>query len=380
MPDWSKLSAGFMPHGCCINWDERLLCAFIVGNAGIALAYFLIPLALRVFVGQRKDLPYPYMFKLFAAFILSCGVTHLAKIWTFYHAHYWVEALLDLWTAMISMATAILLLPLIPRALALRSPQALEEANRSLALARDEAIKANDLKSQFVANISHEIRTPMSGILGLTELLTRQTEGETKIMAEHILASGQNLMLLVNDLLDLSKLEAGRIDLRKEIFAVEAVVERAILNFTALAADKGLALTSRVENSVGVVYGDHNRISQVLQNLVQNAIKFTDSGTVEITAQLEKLTDNLTYTKFSVRDTGPGISQADQAQLFQLFVQIDGSTTRRHGGTGLGLSLSKRLVELMGGRIGVESEVGKGSTFWFSLPLENEAPSPGDHL
>lgn len=226
------MTEGFMPHGYCLHWDGPLLFVLIAGNLGIALAYFLIPFALRHFVGKRKDLPYPYMFRLFAAFILSCGLTHIAKVCTLYQPVYWVEASLDMWTAGVSLATAALLFPLIPQALSLRSPRELEEANRKLEaeikerikaeegaqVARDEAIKANKLKSEFVANISHEIRTPMSGIIGIAELLTHSSDvDDVNMLSTRVLESSRRLLEVLNSLLDFSKLEAGKI--QKEVVA-----------------------------------------------------------------------------------------------------------------------------------------------------------------
>jgi signal transduction histidine kinase len=246
------------------------------------------------------------------------------------------------------------------------------QLNKQLSLSRDEAIKANELKTQFVANISHEIRTPMSGILGLAELLADDVEGENKEIANLIFQSAKNLMTLVNDLLDLAKVEAGKVEITNEHFNIRKLGDDVCAVFQHAAANRKLKLISTVDDSVAVEgYGDSNRIRQVLQNLVQNAIKFTDSGSVELLVENAKRSGR-NDVRFAVRDTGNGISMEDQKKLFQLFVQVDGSTKRRHSGTGLGLALSKRLVELMGGEIGVESKVGAGTTFWVILTLERD--------
>jgi len=247
-----------------------------------------------------------------------------------------------------------------------------QEAER----ARDIAIRANELKSQFVANISHEIRTPMSGILGLTELLTRECTGQTKETAEFIYSSAISLMRLVNDLLDFSKLEAGKLEIRKENFHIDQIVDDVLTAFYIAAQAKQLKLVQNLDKDVmGEWFGDGHRLAQVLQNLVQNAIKFTDSGSVEIRACVQRQDDKQKYVKFTVTDTGPGISKENQEKLFQPFVQVDGSTRRRYGGTGLGLSLCKRIIEMMNGKIAVDSAEGNGSKFWFIVPLETGTKS-----
>jgi two-component system sensor histidine kinase/response regulator len=178
-------------------------------------------------------------------------------------------------------------------------------SNRELLLARDEAVRANHLKSQFVANISHEIRTPMAGILGLAELLILETEGQVKVMAEHILTSGQNLMHIVNDILDLSKLEAGKMDIVEEVFQIKPVINDVVTAFKVAASNKKLKLECTLDKAcLAVVRGDANRLRQVLLNLVQNAIKFTDKGSITINVTLDKRDVDAHSVRFLVRDTG----------------------------------------------------------------------------
>lgn len=219
----------------------------------------------------------------------------------------------------------------------------------------------------------------MSGILGLTELLTRETTGQTKETAEFIYASALSLMRLVNDLLDFSKLEAGRLEISKENFHVDQIVDDVLTAFYISAQSKKLKLIQTLDKEVlGELYGDGHRLAQVLQNLVQNAIKFTESGSVEVRAQVQRQNDQEKYLKFTVSDTGPGISLENQAKLFKPFVQVDGSTSRRYGGTGLGLSLCKRIIEMMGGNIGVVSSEGHGAKFWFLVPFELGTSNSGN--
>lgn len=386
MPDWlTSLSSGFMPHGYCLKWDPALLVVLIIGNIGIALAYFLIPLALRFFVGKRKDLPYPYMFKLFAAFILSCGLTHLAKVWTLYHADYWVEAALDLWTAFVSLLTAVLLLPIIPKALALRSPAELETANNQLQAenkerkkAQEEAIRANQLKTNFVANISHEIRTPMSGIIGLAELLATDSNlsDENRETAERLLSSSKRLLGVLNDLLDFSKLENGNIKVDVVKFSFSTVLDDVMGLSISLAEQKMLTVKASVDDRVpSEVYGDENKVRQSLLNLVHNAVKFTEKGEITVNIEPERDEGETIFVRLSVKDSGLGLSAESQSRLFQPFVQAEDGIRRKYGGTGLGLSITKKFVDLMNGTIGSTSELNKGSEFWFTIPVQKVAHS-----
>jgi signal transduction histidine kinase/CheY-like chemotaxis protein len=236
----------------------------------------------------------------------------------------------------------------------------------------DEASRA---KSQFLANMSHEIRTPMNGVLGMTELLLATTlTDKQRRFAETAHRSGETLLEIINSILDLSKIEAGRLELDDVDFNVhEAVADVAeLLNDRAHA--KGLELAYTVSPNVPAdVRGDPVRLRQVLTNLVSNAVKFTDRGEVVARVDLVEATDTNVLLRFEVRDTGIGISAAAQGHIFQVFAQADSSTTRRYGGTGLGLAIAKQLAEMMGGSIGMESEVGRGSTFWFTARLSVSA-------
>jgi signal transduction histidine kinase len=223
-------------------------------------------------------------------------------------------------------------------------------------------------KSQFLANMSHELRTPLNAILGYTELVLDNIYGETpqkmRTALERVQINGRHLLGLINDVLDLSKIEAGELRLALADYSLEEVVHSVFTGVEALAACKGLAFRTEVSPGLPRGHGDERRIAQVLLNLTGNAIKFTDTGEVTINATAH----DGSFT-IAVRDTGPGIDEADQGRIFGEFQQVDASTTRAKGGSGLGLSIAKRIVELHGGQIWVESRPGAGSTFSFSVPI-----------
>ncbi len=230
------------------------------------------------------------------------------------------------------------------------------------------ALQATKLKSEFLANMSHEIRTPMNGVMGMIELLggTQLSEKQRRY-ATTLSNSAQALMTLLNDILDFSKIEAGKVEIRYATVSLRDVLEDILDMFAARAREKHLDLLCHIEPGTPVaVETDEDRLRQVLSNLVGNALKFTEVGQVVVGARLEPSSQRLII---SVRDTGIGIEDDKQAELFDAFSQADGSMTRKYGGTGLGLTISRQLVSLMGGEIGLNSKRGSGSTFWFSLPL-----------
>ena len=227
---------------------------------------------------------------------------------------------------------------------------------------------ASQHKSQFLANMSHELRTPLNAILGYTELMADGIYGElpekTIDVLKRLESNGRHLLGLINDVLDLSKIEAGQLVLELSDYSLEDIAQTVRSTLEPLAADKKLAFKVEAAPKLPPGHGDGRRLTQVLINLVGNAIKFTDTGEVVIKATAANGSFHL-----SVRDTGPGISAADQAKLFQEFQQADNAITRKKGGTGLGLAISKRIVEMHGGKIWVESQSGQGSTFSFTVPV-----------
>ncbi len=405
-------SGNFIPHGHCYLWKPGLVWLHILSDSLIALSYYSIPLTLLYFVRKREDVPFKAIFLLFGAFIVSCGTTHIMEVWTLWHPDYWLSGVIKAFTGVISFYTALTLIPLVPQALALPSPAQLEMANtallaeiterkrvedelrkykerleelveqRTAELAKaneqlqeeiiqrqksqekmaqllKEVESANQELNDFAYVVSHDLKAPLRGISSLSEwLLTDYADkfdDEGKQLINRLIARVKKLHNLIEAILQYSRVGRTKEE-RKQVNLNDVVTEVIEL----LQPLENIQI--EVANELPVVYCDKTRIEQLFQNLLSNAIKFMDKPQGKI--KIACIEDD-SYWKFSIADNGPGIEKQHFVRIFQIFQKL--SSSKDSDSTGIGLALVKKIVDIYGGDVWVESEVGQGSTFFFTL-------------
>ncbi len=349
---------------------------YVISDSIVALAYYSIALLLIDFISKRRDIPFRSIFWMFVILVLACGTTQVLDLLTVWYPTHWVAGVAKAVTVIAALACAVTLIPLVARAVGVPTQARLENANRKLedaqvelARTRDEALEGSRLKSAFVANMSHELRTPLNGIIGFSQLLYSggidPATAEYKQSLGDILSSARHLLSLINNVLDLAKVESGNMEFTPESVEPGPLVEEVRGVLRAVAAQKNIRVDAEVAPELGQVVLDSAKLRQVLYNYVSNAIKFSGNGT-RVTIRMRS--DGNDWFRLEVEDNGEGIRAENLKKLFIEFHQLDSSSSRRHQGTGLGLALTRRIVEAQGGSVGVTSEPGKGSIFWAILP------------
>lgn len=391
-------STSFMPHGHCYLWTPALVWLQVLSNGFIGLSYVAISLALILLVRRGKYLPFKGMALAFGTFIITCGLTHFMDILVIWHPYYWLDTALRSITAAASVTTALLLPPLIPRAVSLaRGMRAmksrgvkLEAAVQGLEQMYDQAKQLDELKTQFFANVSHELRTPLALILAPLKQLRTESNltVEQRRDVDVATRNAETLLRHVEDLLDVARLESKRMELRYAAVDLTQLVRSVAAHFDGYARSAGIEFTvetpERLDSEV-----DHDKMYRVLLNLMSNAFKFVGKGgrvrcTLSIATGAEQPHDRRSdspsppggLAMLEVADSGPGIPPAQRKIVFERFRQLDGSADRRFGGTGLGLAIVKDFVELHGGHVDVASATEGGASLCVELPLRAPAGRP----
>ncbi len=382
-------SQEFMPHGHCLFWKTEMIRLYVIADSLTVIAYYSIPIAIIYFVSKRKDIVFKWVFVLFAAFIILCGTTHLMFIWTLWNPMYRLEAVIKLLTGIVSVITAIVLWPIIPKTLALPSPTQLRKVNKELIQEIDNRkltekqlhefalqlesqnvrLKELDrLKSMFIASMSHELRTPLNAIIGFTGMtlmgLSGELNKEQKDNIERANRSSKHLFALISNIIDISKIEAGVVETHCSPFFLHEITDEAISSVQYLLKGKNISLEVNVPEGIGL-NTDRKRLLQCLVNLLSNAAKYTDAGKIVVSSKV--VGENV---ELSVTDTGLGIPEKDFSKVFVAFERLKTRLAVKGGGTGLGLYLTKKITnEILKGIIEVESREGVGSTFRLRVPM-----------
>ncbi len=365
----------FPPRWHCGSWSDEEGWLHILSDAAIWGAYTAIPIVIGYFVLRRRDVPFPRIFWLFGAFIFACGTTHLLEAIIFWHPIYRIAGLVKLFTAVVSWATIVALVQVTPQALRLPGLAKLHAERERLLdaerVARTAAERASREKDEFLSLVSHELRTPLNAILGYAQLLRRvgPGNGEHRNAAEIIERNGWAQAQIIDDLLDMSRIISGKLRLDVQPLQIGAVIEAAVRTLEPAARAKEINVTVSLGSAEPLVLADAGRMQQIVWNLLANAIKFTPRGG-RVNVSAGTVDSELDIT---VADNGQGIRPEFLPFVFDRFRQQDATTSREHGGLGLGLSIVKHLVELHGGIITASSAgEGLGAAFTVRLPLQGE--------
>jgi len=387
MEELTRLLAvnGYIPHGYCLSWSPVLVGTFVISDILIFLSYFSMPLALGYFARKRQDFPYRWLLWLFSAFIMACGATHLMGAIVLWEPMYALDALLKAVTAVISMATAVALWPLLPHALKLPSPSQLQRANAALeseiahrkqvehelrtsnaklAALTEDLARSNLELEQFAYVASHDLQEPLRMVIGFVQLLEKRLadklEGETREFMDFAVDGALRMQRLIQDILAYS-----RISSRGAVLALvdtSAVVQDALDRLASTITQAG----ARIEKPVlPMVMADRTQLTQLFQNLIGNAIKFSNKDSPVV--QIDATRDGAGW-RFTVTDNGIGVAPEYRDRIFGIFQRLH--TREEYDGTGIGLAICKRVVQRLGGKIGVDSAPNGGATFWFTIPEE----------
>ncbi|HKI97243.1 MAG TPA: HAMP domain-containing sensor histidine kinase [bacterium] len=400
-------SSGFLPHGYCISWEPRLLMLMVGSDSLTTLAYYSIPLTLLYFVYRRRQTGYNWVVVLFAVFILACGTTHLMDVVTLWIPAYWTQGVIKAATAVVSVLTAMLLWPLVPKVLALPTPTQLQFANDQLraeigvrlraeaellslqsqleekVLARTaelenakvelqrevlERRRIDRFKDELVAMVSHELRTPLTSIGGALQVLTTEenvSQEDKRELADIALRNTDRMMRLVNSLLDIDRIESGRMEFSAGSVSLVSLAQVAIGEYQVFAQQHRTRLVLTEAREVGPVRGDADRLMQVLTNLISNAVKHAPpDSAVELAVSMVE-----DRVRVAVTDHGPGVPAEYRERVFEKFVQVPRSPAHPSEGIGLGLSIARAIVQRHGGHMGLDSPPGAGCTVYFEVPL-----------